>query len=124
MNVVREHSASYLRSHFALLWRVARTEIRGRYAGSLLGAGWAFLTPLLTLVIYALVYSVIFKIRVPGLSTGQYVVYIFAGLVPYLMTSEAIAAGVASVVSSKSVWTNTVFPVDLAPAKASQTGFQ
>ena len=118
MNTARRHSASYLITHFPLLWRVARTEIRGRYAGSLLGAGWAFLTPLLTLVIYAVVYSVIFKIRVPGLSTAQYVVYIFSGLVPYLMTSEAVSGGVSSVVSSKSVWTNTVFPVDLAPAKA------
>jgi lipopolysaccharide transport system permease protein len=45
------------------------------------------------------------------------VLYIFAGLVPYLMMAEAIGTSVTSVIASRSVWTNTVFPVDLAPTK-------
>jgi lipopolysaccharide transport system permease protein len=47
-----------------------------------------------------------------------YVLFIFSGLVPFLMTSEALSAGVASVSVNKAVWSNTVFPADLAPVKA------
>lgn len=112
------HSGRLLRQHFGLLLRVARSDLRARYAGSVAGIGWSVLTPLLMLGIYALVYAFVFRVRIPQLSVAEYVLYIFAGLVPYLMTSEAIGASVMSVVASRSVWTNTVFPVDLAPAKS------
>jgi lipopolysaccharide transport system permease protein len=92
--------------------------MRSRYAGSVFGASWAALTPLLFLVVYAGVYLVIFKVQVPGLSSVQYVLLIFTGLVPFLMTSEAISSGVGAVVANKSVLSNTVFPIDLAPAKS------
>jgi lipopolysaccharide transport system permease protein len=114
---VRLHSGRLIRDHFRLLLRVSRNELRARYAGSLFGIAWVLLTPLLMLAVYAAVYVAIFNVRVPGLSTPQYVLYVFAGLVPYLMTSEAIATSVTSVIASRSVWTNTVFPVDLAPPK-------
>jgi len=113
-----DHSTRFLISHRRLLLRVARHELRARYAGSVLGVGWAVLTPLVMLCVYASVYLVIFQVKVPGLSATQYVLLIFSGLVPFLATSEALVAGVGAVVANKSVLSNTVFPIDLAPAKA------
>lgn len=112
------HSARLIVQHARLLWRVSKSELRARYAGATFGAAWAFLTPLLVLGTHATVYSFIFRVRVPGLTGLDYVLFIFSGLVPYMMTSESITSGLASVLASKSVWTNTVFPVDLAPVKA------
>ncbi len=112
------HSAQYLLSHSALLWRISRSELRARYAGSFLGLVWAVLTPALVLAIYAAVYLVVFKVRVVGLTPVEYVLYIFAGLVPYLAVAEALSMGVSSVVTNKNVLSNTVFPIDLAPTKA------
>src|SRR5260370_23455236 len=86
----------YLRSHRHILLRVTRNELVARYAGSVLGVGWALLTPLVMMAIYAVVYLVIFRVQVPGLTPGQYVLFIFAGLVPFLMTSEALGSGVGS----------------------------
>jgi lipopolysaccharide transport system permease protein len=114
----RGTSVSYLTTHRKLLWRVTRTELQARYAGSHLGFGWAYLTPFLVLAIYAMVYLEIFRVRVPNLSPLEYVVYIFTGLVPYLATAEAMSVGVQSVVSNKAVLNNTVFPIDLTPVKA------
>jgi lipopolysaccharide transport system permease protein len=114
----RGGSARYLRTHRRLLWRVTRTEVQSRYAGSHLGFGWAFLAPFLILAIYALVYLEIFRVRVTNLDSHEYVVYIFTGLVPYLATAEALSTGVQSVVTNKAVLNNTVFPIDLAPVKA------
>ena len=111
-------SARHLYTHRGILYRVTRNEISSRYAGSLLGAAWVFLAPLLLLSVYSLVYLEIFRLRLPGLSQGEYVVFIFAGLVPYLATAEAIAGGVSAVVANKAVLSNTVFPIDLTPVKA------
>ena len=41
-----------------------------------------------------------------------------AGLIPFLSTAEALTQGVGSVVANRSLLTNTVFPIDLAPVKA------
>lgn len=112
------HPATYLPTHYHQLLRVARTDLRTRYAGSFLGMGWAFITPLLLLGVNALVYSLILRVAPPNMTRVEYVLYIFSGLVPYLMTSESISQGVGSILSSRAVWSNTVFPVDLAPVKA------
>ena len=115
---LRNGSAHYLRTHRSLLWRITRNELRARYAGSHLGRLWVFLAPLLLLVIYAVTYTAILKVRLAGLGSKEYVVFIFSGLVPYLMTAEALSTGVTSVVANKAVLNNTVFPIDLAPVKA------
>lgn len=98
--------------------RVTRSELTARFAGSVLGIGWAVLTPALLLTIYALVYLVIFRVRAPGLEPSEYVILIFCGLVPFLMTSESLMGGVISVTSNRAILSNTVFPIDLAPVKA------
>ena len=112
------HSAVYLVTHAPLLWRITRTELAARYAGTLLGPLWAVLAPLLLLGLYAATYSMILRVQVSGLSGPAYTLFIFAGLVPFLATSDALHQGVSSIVASKLLLSNTVFPVDLAPAKA------
>jgi len=112
------HSAGYLLSHTRLLLRVTWNDLGRRYAGSILGVSWVVIAPALSIGLYAAVYRLIFKVQVPGLGGWDYVLYIFAGLVPYLMTAEAITGGVTSVIVNRSVLNNTVFPIDLAPVKA------
>lgn len=114
----RMGSARHLVTHRRVLYRVTRNEISARYAGSILGAAWLFLAPLLLLIVYSAVYLEIFRLRLPALSRSEYVIYIFAGLVPYLATAEALAGGVVAVVANKQLLTNTVFPIDLAPVKS------
>jgi homopolymeric O-antigen transport system permease protein len=111
-------SASYLRSHWNLLWRSTRNEIRARYAGSILGGSWVFIAPGLLLTVYGLVYLAVFRVHTPGLSSAVFVLYVFAGLVPFLVTAEALTQGANSVVTNRSLLTNTVFPIDLAPVRA------
>jgi homopolymeric O-antigen transport system permease protein len=115
---VKTHSARFLLSHRQLLIRVTSSELRARYAGSIFGIGWFVIAPVLLLSTYALVYLEILRVQVPGLSSESYVLYIFAGLVPYLATAEALSLGVGSVIANKAVLSNTVFPIDLAPPKA------
>jgi lipopolysaccharide transport system permease protein len=114
----RGHAARYLLTHGNLLLRVTWSDLRTKYAGSVLGISWVVIAPAVLLSLYAVVYLLIFRVRVPGLSGADYVLYIFAGLVPYLMTAEALSGGVGSVIVNKGVLNSTVFPIDLAPVKA------
>jgi lipopolysaccharide transport system permease protein len=111
-------SAAYIRTHRKLLWRSTRNEIRVRYAGSILGVAWVVLAPALLLTVYGLVYLEVYKIRTPGLGAAVFVLYIFAGLVPFLMAAQALTLGATSLVEDPSLLTNTVFPIDLAPVRA------
>jgi homopolymeric O-antigen transport system permease protein len=114
----RPNSARLMLQHRRVLWQVTRNDLAARYAGSLLGSAWVLLSPLLLLGVYAVVYLFVFRVRVPGLTPAVYVLYMFAGLVPYLATAEALAVGVGSVVANRAVLNSTVFPIDLVPAKA------
>ncbi len=111
-------SARLIISHWSLLWRVTRTEMSARFAGSFFGAAWVVLAPGLILAIYSAIYLTVFKAKVPTLSSTQYVVFLLTGLMPYLATAESLSLGIGSVVTNKSVLNNTVFPIDLAPVKA------
>lgn len=111
-------SAAFIVSHRRLLLRVAWSDLRARYAGSILGIGWAVLAPALILFVYAAVYLVILDIRVADLSSTEYVLYVFAGLVPYLTAAEGLTLASGSIVENRQLLASTVFPIDLAPVKA------
>ena len=56
--------------HLPLIMQFTRRDVLARYRGSLLGLGWSFLTPLLTLAVYTFVFRVIFKARWGGENTA------------------------------------------------------
>lgn len=104
--------------HRHILWATTLSDIRGRFKGTLFGLVWTVLYPVLFLGLYAVVYTMIFRIRVADYGTTDYVLLIFCGLVPFLGFSEALGTGVSSVLSNKSLIKNTLFPVELIPVKA------
>ena len=103
---------------FTLLMSTSIVEIRSTYAGSVLGVFWVALGPLLLLTIYGLVYAVIFRIRPVEMSTGEYVMYVFSGLVPFIAFASALTAGATSLSVNKQFLLNTVFPAELIPVRS------
>lgn len=114
----KKNSIYLIPRHWGMLIRATLGDLKTRNAGSLLGIGWSILTPFVLLVIYAVVYLVIFRVRVPNLTPVKYVLMIFSGLVPFLMTNEAIISAINSIVANRAILANTVFPVDLLPVKS------
>ena len=107
------------------LWRFrrillasTRAELRKRYAGSLLGPIWTVLYPLLFLGAYLFLWLVVFKVRFPGMSRLDYVVYVFGGLVPFLFLSEALASGAVSIRQNIQFIKSVIMPLELVPARA------
>ena len=103
--------------HRGILVATTRVEFAKRYAGSFLGLFWVALQPLLFLGVYLFVYLVVFKVRFPGYSELDYVLYVFAGLVPYIGFMEAISLGTVSIKQNIHLVKNVILPIDLIPAR-------
>ena len=98
-----------------LIWHTTLNDVRMRYIGSVLGLAWAVLNPLLILGLYVVVYLMIFKIQMPGMSSEEYVVAIFAGLIPWFGFSEAVTASLNAIVSNSNLVRTTSFPARIFP---------
>ncbi len=104
-----------LATYWHILIRSAHTEVKQRYAGSILGLLWAFIYPLVLFLIYSMMYLVIFRVRPTDMTTNAYVVYILSGLIPFLGFSESLISGSASITTNKAILLNTVYPIEFIP---------
>ncbi len=102
-----------------MLAAVTRIEFKKKYAGSVLGVLWYPLYAALLLGMYTFVFTVMFPIRFEDASFGtfDYIVMMFAGLVPYLGFSDALATGVTSIKGNIALVKNAIFPIELIPVK-------
>jgi lipopolysaccharide transport system permease protein len=91
--------------------------IRKRYSASYLGMLWVVLYPVIFLGLYVLVFVYVLQVKLAGHSSFEYVILIFAGLIPFLGFTEALAAGVTSVVDNKALIKNVIFPIELVPVQ-------
>ncbi|NBG94402.1 ABC transporter permease [Pyruvatibacter mobilis] len=104
--------------HRKILLRTTLNDIKGIYAGSILGILWAILGPIVMLFVYSFTYAVIFRIRPPDMGVTEYILYVFCGLASFISFSGAVTAGTLSLVSNRSVLLNTVFPAELIPLRS------
>src|SRR5262249_60648598 len=93
-----------------VLYASTRTELQKRYAGSLLGPVWPVLYPLLFLCAYLFLWMVVIDVRFPGMGRLGYVMYVFCGLVPFLLLSESLTAGVLSLPPNIHLLTSRIIP--------------
>ncbi len=97
--------------HQALVAALTGRELKGRYRGSVLGFLWTFLNPLLLLSVYALVFSVYFRIEMEN-----YAVFMFTGLLPWIFFSSSLMEGAGAVSDGGSLVTKVLFPQQVLPA--------
>ncbi|MFZ2197952.1 MAG: ABC transporter permease, partial [Thermodesulfovibrionales bacterium] len=91
---------------------MVKREVKGRFAGSMGGLLWNFIHPVLMLIVYIFVFVYIFKIRVGSeASTGTSVIYLIAGLFPWIMISEGLSRGTSSLIENSNLIQKTSFPV-------------
>jgi lipopolysaccharide transport system permease protein len=91
-----------------LVWR----DIKVQYAQTALGAGWAVLQPLLTMLIFTVIFGRLAKIPSDGV---PYSVFTLAALIPWMYFSNAFSAASASLVNSSNLITKVYFPRLIIP---------
>jgi len=99
---------------YFLVWR----DVKVRYKQTVIGAAWALLSPLLTVAIFAVVFGRLAKIPSDGL---PYIVFAFAGFMPWTYFAQALARGSASLVGNAHLITKVYFPRLMIPLAAVAT---
>ncbi|WP_294765037.1 ABC transporter permease [uncultured Rhodoferax sp.] len=100
-----------------LLLRSIKVEIRAQHAGTVLGMAWIILGPLLLLSLYALIYAVVFDVRLPNFSRSEYILNVFSGLVLFIAFSQAMSASTTALSKEqKLIFSN--FPPEFIPTKS------
>jgi len=89
-------------AHRYFVWLYAQNVLRLRYRGAWLGAAWSILQPALYLVLMAFVFAVVNRA-----SLRDYVVYLFAGLIPWRFLEQA-ALGMMESVPAHGMYTRKV----------------
>ena len=82
-----------------LIKRLAVNDFKKRYAGSYMGIVWALAQPVVTVVMYYIVFDRVFQSRAQAVSEGvevPYVLFLTAGLVPWFFFTEALTNGTTS----------------------------
>jgi len=101
-----------------LIWKLARNDFKTRYAGSYLGALWAMVQPVVTVLMYYIVFDKIFKSRAEAVASGipiPYVLFLTAGLVPWFYFSEGMSNGANALIQYSYLVKKVVFKIDILP---------
>lgn len=106
---------SYRELLYFLVWR----DIKIRYKQTLLGASWAIVQPLLTTLIFTLLFGVLAGIDSEGV---PYPIFAYAGLLPWTFFANAVTQSSNSLVGSSHLITKVYFPRLLVPAAAVGAG--
>src|SRR4029453_18090997 len=94
-----------------LLKEMVVRDIRSRYAGSSLGLVWAFAHPILWMLLYTGVFSLVLRVPVePGYAS--FPEFLMAGLLPWMAIQEGLARSGAVPVDNASMVKKTVFPLE------------
>lgn len=101
-----------------MVFSLVKRDLRGRYKGSVLGFLWTFINPLLQLVVYTVVFSVIMRAGI-----DKYYIFLFVALVPWIFFSSALTGGASSVLTSKDMVKKIYFPREVMPIAYVTTSF-
>jgi ABC-type polysaccharide/polyol phosphate export permease len=100
----------------ALLANLVRRDFQQRYVGSSLGWLWAAVHPAVLLASYTFVFAVVLKVPVEaGAGTSSFALYLFAGILPWLLFQETVQRSATSIVDYSNLVTKTVFPSEMLP---------
>lgn len=100
---------------YFLTWR----DIKVRYKQTLMGVAWVVLQPLLTMVIFTLVFTRFVKLDEGAI---PYPLFAYAGLLLWTFFSISITSGTHSLISNTSLVTKVYFPRAFIPAAAVGAG--
>lgn len=101
-------------SHRQLISQMTRREVVGRYKGSVMGLLWSFLNPVLMLVIYTFVFSVVFKARWgDGHETkSQFAIMLFTGMIVHALFSDILNRAPTLILNNANYVKKVVFPLE------------
>src|ERR1044072_1285863 len=106
---------SYRELLYFLVWR----DVRVRYKQTVLGAAWAILQPLITMIIFTYFFGKLARVPTEGI---PYPIFFYTGLLLWTYFSNAVMSGANSLLGNTNLITKVYFPRLIIPASAIGAG--
>ena len=100
-----------------LLKSNVKKEIRGKYKGSFLGVLWSFVNPLLQVLVYAIVFPYIMRVK-----TDNYLVFLIIGIIPWTFFTYVLNQGMITVRMNAGIIKKVYFPREILPISVATSG--
>jgi lipopolysaccharide transport system permease protein len=106
-----------LRNHRAIVLQMAKRDMIERYRGSVFGFLWSLFNPILMLLVYTVVFSVVFRAKWPGSDGGnaEYAVNAFVGMIVFSLFAESLSRAPSLVLQNANLVKKVVFPLEVLP---------
>lgn len=92
---------------------LVKNDFQARFAGSYFGVFWAFVQPVITVLLYWFVFQV--GLRSGNVSDYPFILFLMSGLVPWFYFSEALLGGTNSLIEYSYLVKKVVFEVRILP---------
>lgn len=96
-----------------LVSKLAKNDFKTRYAGSYLGIIWAFVQPIVTVLVYWFVFAVGFRPSEP--ENPAFILYLLAGIVPWFFFQDALNSGTNALLEYNYLVKKVVFKISVLP---------
>lgn len=102
-----------IKNDTAFLMQFAVDDFKTKYTGSILGIAWAFLQPMITIVLYWFVFQLGFRTQ----SVGDYpfILWLMSGLVPWFFMSESVINATACLADYSYLVKKVLFNIKILP---------
>ncbi len=100
---------------YFFVWR----DLKVRYKQTVIGAGWAVIQPLFTMLVFALFFGKLAKIPSGGI---PYPIFFYAALLPWMYFANALTHATGTVVENQRMITKVYFPRILLPISSVLSG--
>jgi len=99
----------------SLLQQLVRRDFEQRFVGSAVGWIWGLIHPLVLLVCWWFVFVKVLHQKPEGAATDYYPLYLFAGMLPWLLFSDTVQRSATTMLEQSNLITKTVFPSEILP---------
>ena len=107
-------------NYCAFIWQFALDDLKNKYSGSALGIAWAFIQPIITIILYWFVFQLGFKSQ--PVADFPFILWLLAGLVPWFFFSDAISNATGSLREYNYLVKKVLFNINILPlAKVGST---
>lgn len=96
-----------------LVLSLAKNDFKTKYAGSYLGIVWAFIQPIVTILVYWFVFSV--GLKAGTVSDYPFVLYLVSGIIPWFFFQDALNGGTNALIEYNYLVKKVVFKIRILP---------
>jgi lipopolysaccharide transport system permease protein len=99
-----------------LIKNLVLRDLKHRYVGSMGGFLWSVIHPVVLLVSYTFVFTVIFRHELgPEYGTSNFPIFLFCGILPWLLFQDTVIRNCSVITDNAPLITKTIIPAEILP---------